>query len=57
MAFCPNCGAEVKEGAAFCPSCGKEVSKNTAFCPSCGTAIPKVDTTKEENGDNPYGEA
>ena len=27
MAFCPNCGAEVKEGAAFCPSCGAPVNK------------------------------
>ena len=56
--FCTACGRRVtKSTSAFCPSCGKEVSKNTAFCPSCGTAIPKVDTAKEENGDNPYGEA
>ena len=27
MAFCPNCGAELKEGAAFCASCGAPVNK------------------------------
>jgi uncharacterized membrane protein len=23
MAFCPNCGTKLKEGARFCPECGK----------------------------------
>jgi uncharacterized membrane protein len=23
MAFCPNCGTKLKEGAKFCPECGK----------------------------------
>ncbi|MEW6638662.1 MAG: zinc-ribbon domain-containing protein, partial [Actinomycetota bacterium] len=24
--YCPNCGAEIAEGAAFCPNCGKSLS-------------------------------
>ena len=28
MAFCPNCGAQVDDGAASCPNCG------TAFAPA-----------------------
>lgn len=26
MTFCPNCGAEVQDGARFCPGCGKPLS-------------------------------
>lgn len=25
--FCPNCGAEIKEGADICLNCGKQVQK------------------------------
>ena len=25
MAFCPNCGASLEEGAKFCTSCGMSV--------------------------------
>ena len=25
MAFCPNCGTELREGMAFCPACGQPV--------------------------------
>lgn len=25
MAFCPNCGANVSDGATFCPSCGQPI--------------------------------
>ena len=27
MAFCSNCGTELKEEANFCPACGKAVQK------------------------------
>ena len=26
--FCPNCGAEIKEGADICLKCGKQVKKD-----------------------------
>lgn len=35
--FCPNCGKEVKDGAAFCPNCGHKMQ--TAGSTS-GTAGP-----------------
>ena len=25
MAFCPNCGAQLNDGAAFCPNCGAQI--------------------------------
>ena len=33
MAYCVNCGTEIKEGYEFCPECGKVIS---------------IDVTKEE---------
>lgn len=27
--FCPNCGNEVREGAAFCPNCGNRIGGGT----------------------------
>lgn len=30
MNHCPNCGAEVAEGAAFCANCGKPLSRETS---------------------------
>ena len=29
MAFCPNCGNEISEGAAFCGNCGKKIEEKT----------------------------
>lgn len=29
MAFCSNCGKELKESYKFCPKCGKEIEKET----------------------------
>ncbi|MBO5231841.1 MAG: zinc ribbon domain-containing protein [Clostridia bacterium] len=29
MAFCPNCGNEIREGAVFCGNCGKKIEKKT----------------------------
>jgi len=54
MAFCENCGKEVKEDAKFCggcgaargiatvprcPKCGKELKADAVFCEGCGTAV------------------
>lgn len=48
MAYCSNCGNELKQGAKFCDKCGTQVktphqephvSGGTA-CPSCGSLIP-----------------
>jgi hypothetical protein len=30
MAFCRNCGTQIKEGAKFCPSCGTKFAESTA---------------------------
>ncbi len=30
MAFCGNCGEQVKDGVKFCPSCGKIVGADSA---------------------------
>ena len=27
MAFCPNCGSQIREGAAFCSKCGTKLSE------------------------------
>ncbi len=43
MAFCPNCGSQIAEGAAFCPSCGKAVgqaSGGAAAAPQPAPAAP-----------------
>ena len=47
MAFCFNCGNEIKEGSKFCNSCGAELQRNEKIdytikvmnCPQCGGAI------------------
>ena len=57
---CPNCSAEVKQGADYCPSCGEALS---ATCPSCGESVPKgaefcpscgSKTTVEEHDENTW---
>ncbi len=52
MAFCSNCGNELKDNAKFCPNCGnavndesegKTIHQNTQSginCPKCGSIIP-----------------
>ena len=41
--LCPNCGAEVPEGALFCPECGFNLN-GPSFCPNCGAeAKPDAD--------------
>lgn len=62
---CPQCKADMEEGAtactvcgytfpAPCPNCGKPIeNKNIKFCPECGTALiqkcPKCETALENN--------
>ena len=56
MPFCPNCGAQVNEGAKFCPGCGKPLqgdapapaasaptpnNPNLIDCPCCGARVSK----------------
>lgn len=34
---CPNCNAEIIDGASFCPSCGHELMNDELInCPNCG---------------------
>ena len=41
MAFCRNCGNQIKEGMAFCGQCGTRVNSVPApsFCRFCGTPV------------------
>jgi uncharacterized membrane protein len=34
MAFCPNCGTKLKEGAKFCPECGKTTGAQSGVPPA-----------------------
>ena len=54
MAFCRNCGAEVKDDAKFCPSCGAATSDKSDFEQKVNETAKKVadlnntaDTTSE----------
>lgn len=45
---CPNCGAEVPNGAAFCSSCGTpmpqipvQIPADSIKCPGCGALVKK----------------
>lgn len=42
MAFCPNCGTQVGEGAVFCPHCGKAVGQPNASGASAAPAPAPV---------------
>ena len=39
MATCPDCGAELREGAKFCMECGASIPQ-VKECPECGTELP-----------------
>ena len=39
MLTCPECGAELKEGAKFCMECGTSIPQ-VKECPECGTELP-----------------
>ena len=59
MAFCSNCGKELKESYKFCPKCGKEidniseVKKVLHACPICGyiteEAVCEICSNKNRN--------
>jgi hypothetical protein len=56
MAFCGNCGTELKEGQAFCPNCGAPTGLAPAqtFQNAAGNNPPQPDTfddLKEKAGD------
>ena len=36
MAFCPNCGTQIPEGATVCPKCGTAISSTGATSPGGG---------------------
>ena len=41
---CPNCGADLPEGAKFCLNCGEKVEiipEGMVKCPDCGKIVPK----------------
>lgn len=50
MAYCSNCGNELKESAKFCDKCGTQLKTSTSHqhpnvsggtaCPRCGSLIP-----------------
>ena len=56
MAFCSNCGNELKDNTKFCPNCGNAVNakaesapkqqNNTSGinCPKCGSNVPLGNT-------------
>lgn len=42
MAFCPQCGVEIKDNAAFCGGCGRPTSMPAAsgFASAQASAVP-----------------
>ncbi|MCR5310964.1 MAG: DUF975 family protein [Lachnospiraceae bacterium] len=38
MAFCPNCGTEIQDGAQFCPNCGKPTNPAAAAAAAAANA-------------------
>ncbi len=42
MAFCPNCGAQLLEGARFCQNCGTQVAQLTSSSSVYSTIQPPV---------------
>ena len=48
MVFCPNCGTELREGAAFCPACGQAVA-----APAGGDAAPPMRPADPFIGETP----
>ncbi len=66
MAFCSNCGNELKDGAQFCPNCGQQVNERPstseqpkgfveAFKEGWKEADSKNDNKKEDENDWKYG--
>lgn len=55
MAFCSNCGTELKDGVNFCPSCGKAVKEEVKEPVSAGTA-PVQDNNAAQQSAEPQPE-
>ncbi len=53
MAFCSNCGAQLKEGASFCVNCGARVNA----APGGGTPAGNTSYGTPPPSGNPYGNA
>lgn len=39
---CPNCGAEIKDGAAFCTACGAKIESQPPEEPAAAQAVAKA---------------
>ncbi len=48
MAFCPNCGSKIEDGAAFCPNCGA-----SAGAPGTAPVVPAFDPNDHTNEFDP----
>ncbi len=46
MAFCPNCGSKIEDGAAFCPTCGASAGAGGS-APVAPTYVNPADHTEE----------
>ena len=52
MAFCGNCGTELKEGQAFCPNCGAPTGLAPAQpTQAAGTNPPVLDNLSDKAGE------
>ncbi|HUT98545.1 MAG TPA: zinc-ribbon domain-containing protein [bacterium] len=55
--FCPNCGAEIAEGANFCPQCGQQVVQAPTPADSTGQAQPTATAPERSAAQPPRTEA
>jgi hypothetical protein len=56
MSYCPECGADLREGSKFCPDCGNDLNSDTTETDTSsdedlGTADPSVDATEKSSLD------
>jgi len=50
MAFCGNCGGQVKEGAKFCGNCGNPLTRNLTLNPNAGNyVVPSIGPFPKDN--------
>ena len=47
--FCPNCGAQIDDGAKFCPDCGASIESTGA------NTSPVPDMSQQDNSQTGYG--
>lgn len=41
MAFCPNCGSQLQDGASYCPNCGSSVNNQPSAPQTYPTNAPQ----------------